>query len=318
MGREENMVIQDILASSVVLANESASLVRSIFKNGELGVIDKGGLKNYQTEADRAVQRLIITTLRAKFPDVNIIGEEDGDDGSDGATKDKIINDQDAEVLGKTLPENLQNVKASDVTIWIDPLDGTMEFIDRLLHHVTILIGVAVGDKAVAGVINQPFFGFDDESKKPDQWGRSIWGVVGLGSFGPFEQKPLPKDKKIICTTRSHSSAAVNACIEAMKPDEVLRQGGAGNKVLRVIEGDAHAYVFASPGTKKWDTCAPEAILVAMGGRLTDMHGNDLKYDSKVSHPNKGGVLATISAEAQKWYVDHVPESVRNDPQLQL
>lgn len=51
---------------------------------------------------------------------------------------------------------------------------------------------------AVAGVINQPFFGFDDESKKPDQWGRSIWGVVGLGSFGPFEQKPLPKDK--VCT----------------------------------------------------------------------------------------------------------------------
>ena len=48
-----------------------------------------------------------------------------------------------------------------------------------------------------------------------------------------------------------------------------LSLGGAGNKVLRVIEGDAHAYVFASPGTKKWDTCAPEAILVAMGGALT-------------------------------------------------
>ena len=100
------------------------------------------------------------------------------------------------------------------------------------------------------------------------------------------------KDKKIICTTRSHASHDVNACIEAMKPDEILRQGtvtlrsieimeknqnkenslslgGAGNKVLRVIEGDAHAYVFASPGTKKWDTCAPEAVLVAMGGALT-------------------------------------------------
>ena len=117
--------------------------------------------------------------------------------------------------MGKALPADLQNVKPEDITIWIDPLDGTMEFIDRLLHHVTILIGVAVGDKgilsfsagirplpfserpvlAVAGVINQPFFGFDDESKKPDQWGRSIWGVVGLGSFGPFEQKPLPEDK---------------------------------------------------------------------------------------------------------------------------
>jgi len=165
--------------------------------------------------------------------------------------------------------------------------------------------------------VNQPFFGFDDDSKKPEEWGRSIWGVVGVGAFGPFEQKPLPKDKKIVCTTRSHSSQAVNACIEAMKPDDVLRQGGAGNKVLRVIEGDAHAYVFASPGTKKWDTCAPEAILVAMGGRLTDMHGNILKYGKDVSHPNKGGVLATISEDAQKWYLEKVPESVRTDPQLQ-
>jgi len=309
--------LQEILATSVVLANESAVLVRGIFKNGELGVIDKGGLKNYQTEADRAVQRLIVTTLAAKFPGVNIIGEEDGDDGSDAAKKDAIIEGQDAEVLSKTLPADLQGVAPERITIWIDPLDGTMEFIDRLLHHVTILIGIAVDDKAICGVINQPFFGFDDESKKPDQWGRSIWGVVGLGSFGPFEQKKLAADGKIICTTRSHSSKAVNACIEAMQPDNVLRQGGAGNKVLRVIEGDAHAYVFASPGTKKWDTCAPEAILVAMGGRLTDMHGNDLKYGPKISHPNKGGVLATISKEAQDWYLSKVPDSVRNDPDLQ-
>ena len=34
-----------------------------------------------------------------------------------------------------------------------------------------------------------------------------------------------------------------------------------------------HAYVFASPGCKKWDTCAPEALLKAKGGTLTDMHG---------------------------------------------
>jgi hypothetical protein len=37
--------------------------------------------------------------------------------------------------------------------------------------------------------------------------------------------QPKIKDKKIICTTRSHASHDVNACIEAMKPDEILRQG---------------------------------------------------------------------------------------------
>jgi len=216
-------LLQDLTASCVTVADESAVLIRKIFKNGDLGVIDKGGLKNFQTEGDRAVQRLILKTLKTKYPQVTIIGEEDGDDGEAG--DEKVFEALAPEVMDKSFPEDLQNVAPERICIWVDPLDGTMEFIDRMLHHVTILIGIAVDGKAISGVVNQPFFGFDDETKKPDQWGRSIWGVVGLGSFGPFEQKPLPKDKKIICTTRSHASHDVNACIEAMKPDEILRQG---------------------------------------------------------------------------------------------
>lgn len=34
--------------------------------------------------------------------------------------------------------------------------------------------------------------------------------------------------------------------------------------MLKVLEGAA-AYVFASPGCKKWDTAAPQAILEAAG-----------------------------------------------------
>lgn len=133
-------ILQEILATSVVLANESAVLVRGIFKNGELGVIDKGGLKNYQTEADRAVQRLIVTTLAAKFPGVNIIGEEDGDDGSDAAKKDAIIEGQDAEVLSKTLPADLQGVAPERVsrkqTRKISNKSGTKNLIEFLDHYL--------------------------------------------------------------------------------------------------------------------------------------------------------------------------------------
>ena len=44
---------------------------------------------------------------------------------------------------------------------------------------VTILIGVAWGGKPIAGVINQPFY-----KKQHDKFlGRTIWGIVGLGSF---------------------------------------------------------------------------------------------------------------------------------------
>lgn len=35
--------------------------------------------------------------------------------------------------------------------------------------------------------------------------------------------------------------------------------------MIMLLEGAADAYVFPSLGTKKWDTCAPQAILEAAG-----------------------------------------------------
>lgn len=66
-------------------------------------------------------------------------------------------------------------------------------------------------------------------------------------------------------------------------------------QVLLLIEGKVHAYVFASKGCKKWDTCAPESVLAAVGGRLTDMHGIKMSYAANVQRQNTGGVLATVS-----------------------
>ena len=35
-------------------------------------------------------------------------------------------------------------------------------------------------------------------------------------------------------------------------------------------------------GCKKWDSCAPEAILHALGGKLTDIKGDLYKYHTGV------------------------------------
>ncbi|XP_059854188.1 3'(2'),5'-bisphosphate nucleotidase 1 isoform X2 [Delphinus delphis] len=139
--------------------------------------------------------------------------------------------------------------------------------------------------------------------------GRTIWGVLGLGAFG-FQLKEVPAGKHIITTTRSHNSQLVTDCVAAMNPDDVLRVGGAGNKIIQLIEGKASAYVFASPGCKKWDTCAPEVILHAVGGKLTDIHGNALQYNKEVKHMNSAGVLATL--RNYDYYASRVPESVKN------
>ncbi|XP_072365546.1 3'(2'),5'-bisphosphate nucleotidase 1 isoform X2 [Scyliorhinus torazame] len=148
----------------------------------------------------------------------------------------------------------------------------------------------------------------EDEAGAGAVLGRTIWGVLNLGVFG-IQLKEAPEGKHIITTTRSHSSKLVNDCICAMKADEVIRVGGAGNKVIQLIEGKASAYVFASPGCKKWDTCAPEAILHAVSGKLTDIHGNPFQYHKDVKHMNSAGVLATL--KNFDYYASRVPDSVK-------
>ena len=43
-------------------------------------------------------------------------------------------------------------------------------------------------------------------------------------------------------------SLQVQDALDILKPDQVLKVGGAGHKVLLLMEGQAGAYVFPSPG----------------------------------------------------------------------
>ncbi|XP_010021399.1 PREDICTED: 3'(2'),5'-bisphosphate nucleotidase 1 isoform X2 [Nestor notabilis] len=257
-----------VVASAYSAAEKAAAIVRNVMATGDLGIVEKTGANDLQTKADRLVQMSVCASLAQKFPKVTIIGEE--------------------------------------LVIWVDPLDGTKEYTEGLLDHVTILIGIAYGGKAIAGVINQPYYNYE---AGPDAvLGRTIWGVLGIGAFG-IQLTEAPAGKHIIITTRSHSSALVNECISALNPDSVIRVGGAGNKIIQLIEGKASAYIFASPGCKKWDTCAPEAILHAVGGKITDIHGNSFQYNKEVKHMNSAGVLAAL--RNYDYYASRIPNTVK-------
>ena len=48
-----------------------------------------------------------------------------------------------------------------------------------MLDHVTVLIGIAVGRVAVAGVIHQPYYNYRNPG--PGQTiGRTFYGIVGM------------------------------------------------------------------------------------------------------------------------------------------
>ena len=83
-----------------------------------------------------------------------------------------------------------------------------------------------------------------------------------------------------------------------------------GHKVALVLEGDADGYIFASAGCKRWDTCAGEAILEAIGGKLTDVFGNLVNYDFEANdYVNRSGVVASLNDH--DLYISTIPDSVK-------
>jgi len=279
-----------LVASSISAAATAGVIIREVMKTGDLGVVSKG-INDLQTEADRSVQACIVTSLSSKFPGITIIGEEGNLEPSSSLLK-KTVTEVASDFPMNNCPDNLKSVNESDVVVWVDPLDGTSEYTQGLLEHVTVLIGIAVKDRPVGGVIHQPYYNYKNGVES--EIGRTIWGVEGIG-IGGFSPQPPAKDKFIITTTRSHSNELVESIINHLKPDDVLRVGGAGHKVLMLLEGKAHAYVFPTSGTKRWDTCGPEAVLHAFGGKLTNVHGQYYDYNKDTPHLNADGILAAVN-----------------------
>ncbi|CAH1972508.1 unnamed protein product [Acanthoscelides obtectus] len=222
--------------------------------------------------------------------------------------QDWIVSEVDQSVLALDCPPQYKEVNPQDVVVWVDPLDGTSEYTQGLLDHVTVLIGIAVQGRAVAGVIHQPYYGY---KTAPDTLGRTIWGLVGSGIGGIQAQTP-PKGELILTTTRSHNTALVVEALEALKPSKIVRVGGAGHKALLVIEGLCHAYVFASNGCKKWDTCGPEAVLEAAGGVFTDLHGNHYSYGKDVAYPDAQGIFATAKGVDHAELLKKIPQALKD------
>jgi len=301
--------VTQVLASSVAIADRAGAIVRAIWSGGDLGTVEKTGKDDLQTSADRSAQQCIVASLAHQFPGLAVVGEE-GEQDLSGIPGDWVVGGRSEEAALLLPPPHLSSTPLEELTVWVDPLDGTAEFTQGLLDHVTVLIGIAVGSEAVAGVIHQPYWNY--QSKEPNApLGRTFYGLVGSGVYG-LQPSPPPQGSRIVTTTRSHSTGLVQDCLDILHPDQILKVGGAGHKVMLLMEGRAHAYVFPSPGCKKWDTCAPEAILHAMGGKLTDMKGDKYQYHSTVAHRNSEGVLATALSSDHSLYLEAIPQDIKD------
>ena len=73
-----------------------------------------------------------------------------------------------------------------------------------------------------------------------------------------------------------------------------MRYAGAGNKIVAAARGEVDCtaqHKFGGP----WDTCAPEAVLRAMGGELTDMCGDALAVYTPGAEAGRSNALGFVA-----------------------
>lgn len=235
--------------------------------------------------------------LKRLFPRLQIISEEDGVDHK--CPEHKSF-DLDPTVLHEAMDKHLPDdelIDAEDITAWIDPLDATQEYTERLFQYVTTMVCVAVKGRPVIGVIHSPF------SKV------TTWSWLDRAVSEDLQNLPTNRPSTLSLTvSRSHAGDVKEFAHAAFGPETVvIPAAGAGYKVLQVLHGNASAYIHTT-AIKKWDICAGNAILDNLKGKMTNLDDVELEYGAGAKPLNGRGVLASYSDEHDKL-IDRIRES---------
>jgi 3'(2'), 5'-bisphosphate nucleotidase len=216
------------------------------------------------TAADRAASRIIVEGLADAFPDDAILSEEEDDVVAMRLSRDRV---------------------------WIiDPIDGTAGFV-RKDGDFAVQIGMAEKGKAVVGVVLLPFHGV------------TYYATSGSGAFkdsadGSEQVKASNEtdySKMYMAVSRNHPSPKIRSVFQSLGLAGEMNRGSVGLKIGLIAEQTCDLYIHLSPRTKLWDTCAPQVILEEAGGRLTDLFGEEFRYDIE-DLQNHGGICATNGA----------------------
>lgn len=222
------------------------------------------------TQADRAVNELIVRRLREEFSEDGVLAEESVD------TERRL----------------------SCERVWmVDPLDGTKGFIAGT-GDFAVQIGLAVAGRAVLGVLYAP-------ATDVLYWaarGHGAWVLRPTSEAGKSMQAERLRvtgetnlARMRLAESRSHRGARMDAVVRALGVRAEIKSHSVGIKVGLLVERQADLYIHMSPKTKQWDTCAPEAVLAEAGGRMTDLWGEPLRYNSR-DVLNRNGLVASNGA----------------------
>ena len=79
--------------------------------------------------------------------------------------------------------------------------------------------------------------------------------------------------------------------------------------MLEVCTGNVDLYLHTTH-IKKWDLLAGHAIVLAMGGTVTDLDNNLIDYSMAKEYRNQGGLMVTLTNHS--YYLEKLKPLVRS------
>ena len=221
------------------------------------------------TAVDEAVESALRRRILAEFPDHRVLGEEGGVSAGD--------------------PE---------APMWVlDPIDATTNFVRGNPIFAT-LIGIVVGGEDAVGVVSAPALGTRWDGTSQDgarQDGRAI-RVSDIDALDRAEVafgdlRALEDARPGLLTDLTHRTA---------------RQRAYGDFWNYCLLASGSTDVVVEGRLSHWDLCACRALVLAAGGRLSDLEGAD-RSDGGSAVATNGALHDAVLARADV----HVPAASR-------
>ncbi len=220
------------------LALQAGDRIMDIYNSDSFDVKVKSD-ESPVTEADEAADALISAGLRAAFPEVLLVTEEQAE----------------------------SHAERADTFMIVDPLDGTKEFIHR---RGDFTVNIAYVEKGVPtrGIVYAPaknrMFYTRSDGQSVEETGPFDPETVGETAL--IQVSDPDNSALMVVASKSHRDQATDDYISKYAVRD-MKSAGSSLKFCLVATGEADLYPRVGR-TMEWDTAAGQAVLQGAGGKV--------------------------------------------------
>ena len=187
-------------------------------------------------------------------------------------------------ILSEEDTDDISRLKEEKIWI-VDPLDGTSDFVNKT-GEFTIMIALVHNRIPILGVISRPttntiFLAQKNSGAFKLEDGK--WSRLQVSKINDLKQCKA-------VGSRFHLTEQEKEFFKKLGVAS-FESRGSSLKVAEICQGLADLYLTTSNKIKQWDTCASHCLIIESGGKITDMKGEPVQYNTEILNHENGLIV---------------------------